>query len=77
MPFAHQVGGVPGLAQPLGQGVHVGGQAAGLAGPDDGVLEACVDLISARRRTTWVSPLLGHAAGAGAAGVPARDELAA
>lgn len=50
VPFAHQVGGVSGLAEALGQGVHVRRQTAGLAGPDDGVLEACVDLVSAGRR---------------------------
>lgn len=38
VPLANQVGGVAGLAEPLGQGVHVRGQAAGLARPDDGVL---------------------------------------
>lgn len=47
VPLAHQVGGVPGLAEPLGQRVHVWRQTAGLAGPDDGVLEARVDLIPA------------------------------
>lgn len=54
VPFAHEVGGVPGLAEPLGQRVHVRGQTARLAGPDDGVLETRVDLISARRRDDLV-----------------------
>lgn len=47
MPLSHQVGGVAGLAEPLGQRVHVWRQTAGLAGPDDGVLEPRVDLIPA------------------------------
>lgn len=46
VPLANQVGGVSGLAEPLGQSVHVRRQAAGLTRPDDGMLKPCVDLIS-------------------------------
>lgn len=55
VPLAHQVGGVAGLAEPLGQRVHVRGQAAGLTGPDDGMLKPRVDLISENERTDEVS----------------------
>lgn len=51
MPLANQVSGVAGLAEPLGQSVHVRGQAAGLARPDDGVLQSRVDLISEDEKT--------------------------
>lgn len=53
MPLPDHVRGVAGLAEPLGQSVHVWRQAAGLAGSDDGVLEARVDLISAGNKTDW------------------------
>ena len=46
VPLAHHVGGVAGLPQALGQGGVIHGQAEGLAGPDDGVLEACVYLVT-------------------------------
>ena len=56
VPLAQHVCGVAGLLQPLGQGTEVGGQAAGLAGPDDGVLEASVDLVPEGARARGGSP---------------------
>lgn len=50
VPLAHHVRAVTSLAQPLGQGGRFGGQAEGLAGADDGVLEPSVDLIPATPR---------------------------
>ncbi len=54
VPLAHHVGGVAGLAQPLGQRVHVRRQTARLARSDDGVLESCVDLISGRKKDLFL-----------------------
>lgn len=53
VPLPDHVRGVAGLAEPLGQSVHVWRQAARLAGSDDGVLEARVDLISGGNKTDW------------------------
>lgn len=55
MPLADQVGGVAGIAEPLGQSVHVRRQAAGLARPDDGMLKSRVDLISDDEKTEEVT----------------------
>ena len=49
VPLAHHVGDVAGLPQALGQGGVARGQAEGLEGPDDRVLEARVDLIPRER----------------------------
>lgn len=46
VPFAHHVSSVPRFLQPLWERGHVQGETVGLARPDDGVLEACVDLVS-------------------------------
>lgn len=48
VPFSHHVGGVACLLQLHGQGDVFQGQAVGLGGSNDGVLEACVDLIPAK-----------------------------
>ena len=45
VPLADHVGGVAELLQSLGEGDLVKGQAVGLAGPDDGVLQASVNLV--------------------------------
>lgn len=55
VPLANQVGGVAGFAEPLGQSVHVRGQAAGLTRPDDGMLKPRVDLISEDEKTDEVT----------------------
>lgn len=49
VPFTHHVCGVAGLLEALRQGDHIKRQTVGLPGPDDRMLETCVDLIPEER----------------------------
>lgn len=49
VPFSHHVGGVTGLLKALRERGYGQWDATRLTGTDDGVLEACVDLIPAQK----------------------------
>lgn len=54
VPFTHHVCGIASILEALWQGDHVKRQTVGLPGPDNGMLETCVDLIPEEREEDWV-----------------------